>query len=93
MIVCDACIKDIKKAIATVPHPPHLWFRYIWTIPIQSYMYKKEYAQEFTDFLNPDIKFTTEGEEEGALAFLVTNSVKKDGSLKVTIYQKETHTD
>ena len=40
----------------------------------------KEYAPEFNDFLNtldPDIKFTTEG-EEGALPFLDTNLVRKE---------------
>jgi len=44
--------------------------------------------------LDPDIKFTTEGEENGELAFLDTSTVKKeDGSLKVKIYRKPTHTD
>ena len=55
-----------------------------------------EYAQEFTDRLNtldPDIKFTTEGEENGELPFLDTSTSKKeDGSLKLKIYRKPTQT-
>ena len=39
-------------------------------------------------------QISTEEEEEGGLAFLDTNTVKCDeGSLKVTIYWKPTHTD
>ena len=35
-----------------------------------------------------------EGEEDRALAFLVTYTViQKDGSLKIKIYRKPTHTD
>ena len=51
----------------------------------------------FTDHVNgldPDIKFTTEGGKDGALAFLDTNTVSiEDGTLKVTIYTTPTHTD
>ena len=46
--------------------------------------------------LNKDIKFTTEfeGEEMNALAFFDTNTIKKEeGSLKLSIYRKPTHTD
>ena len=41
-----------------------------------------------------DIKFTTEGKEDRALAFLDTYTViQPDGSLKIHIYRKPTHTD
>ncbi len=40
------------------------------------------------------MKFTTEGEESNGLTFLDTNTIRReDGSLKVTIYRKPTHTD
>ncbi|XP_077983291.1 uncharacterized protein LOC144438135 [Glandiceps talaboti] len=58
---------------------------------------KKEFAQEFTDHLNsldPDIKFTTEGEVDKSLAFLDTLTVMQpDGNLDIRIYRKPTHTD
>ena len=95
MIVCDAMMEDIEqKAIETAPHPPHWWYRYVDDTNTKL---DSEYAQEFTDHLNtldPDIKFTTEGEEDGELAFLDTSTSKKDdGSLKLKIYRKPTHTD
>ncbi|XP_072035243.1 uncharacterized protein [Amphiura filiformis] len=44
--------------------------------------------------IDPDIKFTTEGEEDRALAFLDTHTViQADGSLRIKIYLKPTHTD
>ena len=95
MIVCDAMMEDIEeKAILTAPHPPYWWYRYVDDTHTKL---DSIHAQEFTDHLNsldPDIKFTTEGEENGELAFLDTSTVKKeDGSLKVKIYRKPTHTD
>ncbi|KAI8484583.1 hypothetical protein Bbelb_376900 [Branchiostoma belcheri] len=58
---------------------------------------KKIYAQEFTDHLNsldPDIKFTFEQEEDGALPFLDTlTTLNPNRSLRVSIYRKATHTD
>ena len=95
MIVCDAMMEDIEqKAIETAPHPTHWWYRYVDGTQTKL---DSEYAQEFTDHLNtldPDIKFTTEGEENDELAFLDTSTSKKEhGSLKLKIYRKPTHTD
>ena len=62
-----------------------------------TYQLNKEQVYEFMDHLNsldPYITFTTEEEQDGALAFLHINIVwKEDGVHKVTIYRKSTHTD
>ena len=51
----------------------------------------------FTEHINqidPYIKFTSEPENNGGLPFLDTLTERKeDGSLKVRIYRKPTHTD
>ncbi|XP_070550371.1 uncharacterized protein [Ptychodera flava] len=84
----------LSIAIATAPHPPLWWFRYVDDTHTKL---KKCHAQEFTDHLNtldPDIKFTTEGEENRSLAFLDTLSVVQvDGSINLKSYRKPTHTD
>ena len=94
-ILCDIYMEDLEqRAIATAPHPPLWWFRFVDDTHCKL---KKCYSQEFTDHLNsldPDIKFTTEGEENKTLAFLDTLTViQPDGSIKVKIYRKSTHTD
>ncbi|XP_072048444.1 uncharacterized protein [Amphiura filiformis] len=94
-ILCDIYMEDLEqRAIATAPHPPRWWFRYVDDTHCKL---KKCHSQEFTDHLNSldkDIKFTTEGEENDSLAFLDTLTViQPDRSIKVTIYRKSTHTD
>ena len=64
-----------QRAIATAPHPPLWWFRYI---DDNHCKLKKYYSQEVTEHLNSpdkDIKVTTEGEENNTLAFLDTLTV------------------
>ena len=94
-IVCNLYMEHLEQiAITTAPHPPEWWYRYVDDTHTKL---KKEHAQEFTDHLNsldPDIKFTTEGEEDKSLAFLDTSTViQADGSLEIKIYRKPTHTD
>ena len=58
---------------------------------------KSTHTEEFLTHINsidPHIQFTTEEKTNGALAFLDTLSVRQpDGSLKVKVYRKPTHTD
>ena len=89
-----------QKALATAPHPPRLWKRYVddtFTIV------KREHSQEFTDHLNSiddNIKWTTKIEGEFAedsgrsLPFLdVLITSLQDGSFKTTVFRKPTHTN
>ena len=94
-IVCNLYMEHLEQeAIRSAPHPPLWWYRYVDDTHTKL---KKQYAEDFTNHLNsidPDIKFTTEGEEDRTLAFLDTLTViQEDGTLKVKIYRKPTHTD
>jgi hypothetical protein len=83
-----------QKALRTAVYPPNWWYRYVDDTHTKQ---KKQHVQEFTDHLNsidPDIKFTCEEEENNRLAFLDTTTVRQeDGSLKVDVFRKQTHTD
>jgi hypothetical protein len=94
-IVCNLYMEHFEEqALRTAPHPPGWWFRYVDDTHTKQ---KVEHVEEFTEHINsidPDIKFTMEKEENGSLAFLDINTIRKpDGSLKITIYRKPTHTD
>ena len=82
------------KAITSVPLPPRVWMRYVDDTFV---VINKDYAQQFTDYinsLNQHIKFTNDPETEGTLPFLDTLVKRQaDGSLKVNVYRKPTHTD
>ncbi len=82
--------------IKIVPkHPPASeWDRYVDdTFAIQH----KQWVQELTDHINDineHINFTVEHEENNKIAFLDTCVHRQpDGSLKVTVYRKPTHTN
>ncbi|XP_066300839.1 uncharacterized protein [Branchiostoma lanceolatum] len=87
-----------QQAIATAPVncTPKLWKRYVDDV---LELLKRGAEQQLTDHLNTidstgNIKFTHETEENGTVPFLDTLLVKKeDGTVKLLIYRKKTHTD
>ena len=87
-----------QQAIATAPLEcqPKLWLRYVDDI---LEVIKKDCINELTDHINQvdksnSIKFTYEEEVDGKLPFLDTLIVRKeDGTVKLLVYRKPTHTD
>ena len=86
------CFEEV--AIRTSPVKPSFWGRYV---DDSLTVLKKNQIDDFTNHLNsinPAIQFTIEREQDGKLAMLDTLLHRKpDGSIKVTIYQKPTHTN
>ena len=90
------CLRFEKVAISTAPHHPSLWLRYVddtFTI-----LLLHEYdTEEFTEHINsidPHIKFTIESEKDSKLPCLdLCTHILDDGSMKMTIYRKPTHTN
>ncbi|XP_072030404.1 uncharacterized protein [Amphiura filiformis] len=87
-----------QKAIASAPLTckPRLWKRYVDDI---LEIVHKDQVDDLTEHLNQsdptgNIKFTYEKEQEGKIPFLDTLIVRKpDGSVKLLVYRKVTHTD
>ena len=83
-----------EVAIRTAPAPPSFWGRYVDDTFV---VMKRNEIESFTQHINtinPSIRFTIEREQGGSLAMLDTLLHRQlDGSLKVTIYRKATHTD
>ena len=89
-----------QEAIANAPPPldfrPRLWKRYVDDI---LEIVKNNQIENLTDHLNNtdpsgSIKFTYEKETNGQIPFLDTLIVRKlDGSVKLLVYRKATHTD
>ncbi|XP_072017458.1 uncharacterized protein [Amphiura filiformis] len=87
-----------KEAITTSPASckPRIWKRYVDDV---LEVIKKGEAENLTAHLNQvdptnSIKFTYKEESDNSIPFLDTLITKKDdGSLKLCIYRKPTHTD
>ncbi|XP_072024912.1 uncharacterized protein [Amphiura filiformis] len=87
-----------QEAITTAPLDckPKLWRRYVDDI---LEIINKDSTQKLTDHLNTtdqsgNIKFTYEEEKEGQIPFLDTLLIRKqDGTVKLLVYRKKTHTD
>ncbi len=83
-----------EKALSTTTITPDVWLRYVDdTLTVL----QKYDVSEFTEHINnidKNIKFTIEEPENKAIAFLDTKvTVKNDGSTKIQVYRKPTHTD
>ncbi|XP_072043191.1 uncharacterized protein [Amphiura filiformis] len=81
---------------ASLDCKPKLWRRYVDDI---LEIINKDSTQKLTDHLNTtdqsgNIKFTYEEEKEGQIPFLDTLLIRKqDGTVKLLVYRKKTHTD
>ncbi|XP_072046601.1 uncharacterized protein [Amphiura filiformis] len=87
-----------QHALASAPLDckPRLWKRYVDDI---LEVVKEDQVDNLTNHINQsdptgNIKFTYEKEQEGTIPFLDTLIVRKaDGSVKLLVYRKVTHTD
>ncbi len=94
-IVANLYMENFEvKALSTATITPDAWLRYVddtFTV-LQKYD-----VSEFTEHINnidKNIKFTIEEPENNAIAFLDTKvTVRNDGSTKIQVYRKPTHTD
>ena len=99
---CVSCIgkTDSKCSMAVASAPltcqPRLWKRYVDDV---LEIIKKGEAEDLTTHLNTidktgNIKFTYELENDEKVPFLDTLIARKeDGSIKLLVYRKKTHTD
>ena len=95
LIIANLYMENFEvKAITSASHLPRIWMRYVDDTFV---VIDKDRAQDFTDHINsfdPHIKFTNDPEREGCLPFLDTLVTRQaDGSVKVSVYRKPTHTD
>ena len=83
-IIANLYMEYFKQlAITSAPISPSVWYRYVDDTFVN--VHHK---------LDPHIKFTGEVEKEGQLAFLDTLVTRRDdGTIKVAIYRKATHTN
>ena len=98
-IIAEFCMEFLEqKAIATAPIDcrPKLWKRYVDDV---LEIIKDGKVKQLTHHLNQteptgNIKFTHEPEKDNRIPFLDTLITRKpDGSVKLLIYRKPTHTD
>ncbi|XP_070560185.1 uncharacterized protein [Ptychodera flava] len=83
-----------RRALETTCNPPSFWYRYVDdTFTRLGDLDVDEFSQHLNS-IDPHIKFTSEQEQDRRLPFLDTCiHINDDGSTKVTVYRKPTHTD
>ena len=95
-IVANMFMKKFEEeALATAPHPPSLWKRYVDdTFVIQEEKCSNEFFQHINS-LEYKIKFTAESTRaDASIPFLDTLvTPRSDGSLETKVYRKPTHTN
>ena len=93
--IANMVMEEIEQtALNTYLNPPSSWLRYIDDVYA---IIEKTEVEPFHDYLNTistSIKFTTELEKSGQLAFLnLSVQLMEGGSLATSVYRKPTHTD
>ena len=83
-----------QKALNTFREPPEWWKRYVDDTITKLLLRNVESFLLHLNSQHERIKFTTEIQKDNKIAFLDTEiHVKDDGSTKIKIYRKATHTD
>ena len=83
------------EVLRSASYPPRYWYRFMndtWVIQQQAH---KQLFLDHINSIDPNIKFTVEGNQEnGAIPFLDTLvKPEADNSLSIRVYGKPTHTD
>ena len=83
-----------SRALDTAPTRPSMWYHYVDDTMTKIHECAVSSFSDHLNSISPNIQFTLEEEKNGRIPFLDTClHVNEDGSTKVTIYRKPTHTD
>ena len=83
-----------SRALETAPTQPAMWYPYVDDTMTKIHEGAVSSFSDHLNSINPHIRFTSEEEKNGRISFLDTClHLKEDGSTKVTVYRKPTHTD
>ena len=82
-----------SRALDTAPTRPPMWYCYVDDTMTKIHECAVSSFSDHLNSINPNIQFTSEEEKNGRIPFLDTClHVNEDGSTKVTVYRKPTHT-
>ena len=83
-----------SRALDTAPIPPTMWYRYVDDTIAKIHENAVDSFSEHLNSIDQHIQFTSEQEKDGRIPFLDTCvSINQDGSTKISVYRKPTHTD
>ena len=94
-IVANLCMEKLEaEALATAPHPPRVWYRYVDDTFV---VIKKDHIDSLKTHINaihPSIKFTSDDMVNNSLPFLdALVYLDDDRKIQLDIYRKPTHMD
>ena len=95
-IVANLHMEHFKgEALRSAYYPPRYWYRFVHDTCIIQQQAHKQLFLDHINSIDPNIKFTVEGNQEtGAIPFLDTLvKPEADNSLTIRVYCKPTHTD
>ena len=95
-VIADLVMEEIEEtAIATAPHPPKWWFRYVDDSHTCLRKHQVDEFHQHLNSINSHIQFTLELEDTKGqgLPFLDTITTRRGTQLEVNVYRKPTHTD